>query len=137
MTNSTPDTDDALRIDQDTKPLDIRRFVERRVKDPLEFENGGIVIWNFSTHEPKEELLADKAPTLRNDYYVIPYQVPGAWGYMQDLLPEQVRNAELLVYSIKDDRYKAFPNFRRASRKGANIIFQGDMETWLDKQGYI
>lgn len=111
----TPYADDGLRIDRHTDPEDVRDFVLRRVKGPLVFEVEGITVWNFSTHEPDMEALEEQLDGLRRKRYIIPYQVSGAWGYMQDLLPDPLRDVELLVYSVKDGTYKPFPNFRRES----------------------
>lgn len=133
MHEGTPDSDDGLRIERSTKPEDVRAYVERRTKSPLHFEDHGVTVWNYATHEPAVDALKRKAETLQQDRYIVPYQVPGAWGYMQDLLPDGLRNAELLVYSKREGRYKAFPNFRRLSSKRNNLRLKLELTRWMNE----
>ena len=127
--HGTPNSDDGLRIVRTTDTQEVRDFVERRTKDPIEVD--GVTVWNYSTHEPHMSELRRKAGALRRDRYIIPYQVPGAWGYMQDLLPEKLREAELLVYSKADGTYKAFPNLLRESDAGADWRTMRRLNRWL------
>lgn len=129
--NGTPERDDGIRITEETEASDLREFTKRRATEPIELDDG-VVVWNFSTHEVDREALALVAPALQQDRYIIPYQVPGAWGYIQTLLPEEIRRAELLVYSIRDSRYKAFPNFSRESKAEADAALRGSIESWHD-----
>lgn len=125
----TPDADDSIRIDRTTTASEVRDFVERRATHPVEVD--GVTVWNFSTHEVDRDALERVAPRLRRDAYIIPYQVPGAWGYMQDLLPKGLREKELLVYSERDDRYKAFPNFLRKSSAHENGATWVAITRWM------
>ena len=127
--HGTPNSDDGLRIVRTTDLQEVRDFVSRRVKDPIEID--GVTVWNFSTHEPDMRELRYKVEHLRRDQYIIPYQVPGAWGYMQDLLPDELREAELLVYSRTDGTYKAFPNLLRESKPRKDWRTRRRLNRWL------
>lgn len=102
--------DDALLIDNDTTTEDIKEFLKRRVEDPQQV--GDAVVWNFNSHKiDREALKRDLRGKLRGDRYLIPYQVTGTWGFMFDLLPQDVKEAEILVYHPHDEEYYAYRNF--------------------------
>lgn len=103
--------EDALLINEDTEPEEVKSFLRRRVEDPYQFDNGSVV-YDFNSHEidaqALEEAVEDK---LRGDKYLIPYQVTGTWGFMYHLLPDDVKEAEILVYHPGDEEYYAYQNF--------------------------
>jgi len=105
----SPYADDAIRIDEDTTPEEIHSFVDRRTRNPILI--GESAVWNYSTHEPDMEELRKKVEEVGKDEFVIPFQVTGIWGYMQELLPREIREKSLLVYHEDLGEYKAFPNF--------------------------
>lgn len=53
------------------------------------------------------------ANKLENDEYVIPFQVTGTWGCLFQLLPERIRQAEILVFKKKYGDYAAYKNIYR------------------------
>lgn len=134
MTAGTPYRSDELRIDSNTSADDIRAFVRRRTKDPIIYESEGVVVWNYGNHEIDFSALEEKLPEIPEGYYAVPYQISGVWGYVQDLLPEPIRNADPLVYSKKYGTYKAFPNIRRASDAGANDALREELADWVAEE---
>lgn len=118
----TPEADDAVRVTKETEPPELRDFAKNRAMHPrvIEVEDKEVTIWNFSTHAIDELALYDVVPNLNREKYVIPYQLPGVWGYFHSILPDEILEAELLVYSMRDEEYKAFPNFGRFSDSEKN-----------------
>ena len=102
-------TEDGLYVTEDTAPEEILEFVRRRTENPLQVD--GKIVWNYSTHEVSEENLniSDK----NSDEFVIPFQVTGTWPVMFSLLPERIRQAEILVWRTDIGEYYAYKNFYR------------------------
>lgn len=108
----TPYRDDALYMTEDTSVGDVIEFLRRSIEDPI--EDGDLVIWNFSTHEMDEDAV-DALKRKEQDHFVIPYQVTGAWGFMFTLLPEEIKDAEILVYDPKKGHYMAYRSLYRTT----------------------
>lgn len=111
-THRTPYRDDALYMTEHTPTRDVIEFLRRCIADPV--EDGDMVVWNFSTHEMDEEAL-DALKEKEQDHFVIPYQVTGAWGFMFSLLPQEIREAEILVYDPKEGHYMAYRSLYRTT----------------------
>jgi hypothetical protein len=104
--------DDMLYMKEDTTTAEVIDFMRRCIETPVVAH--GKIVWNFSTHEIDEEAiksLEDK----EQDRFVIPYQVTGAWGYMFSLLPEEIRESEILVYDPSNERYMAYRSLYRTT----------------------
>lgn len=99
--------DDALYVRESTSQDEVLRYVRQCLRSPVRYE--GNVIWNFSSYEFNEEAFTSK----RENEFFVPYEVPGTWGFMYALLPERVRNAEVLVYQSGQTEYIAYKNFYR------------------------
>lgn len=105
-----PYADDALMMDRNTTTDDILEFLEDRANNPIIMS--GVTIWNFSSHEVDLPALAEAVQNkLEQDRYIIPFQVTGAWGYMTYLLPEQIVEAEVLVYHPDSGDYAGYKNY--------------------------
>lgn len=102
--------DDALFIGEETTPGDVKSFLRRRVENPHKFDNA--VVYDFNSHRIDAEALENSVEEkLRGEKYLIPYQVTGTWGFMYHLLPDDVKEAEILVYHPQDEEYYAYQNF--------------------------
>lgn len=123
-----------MRITSETNVAELREYIQRRAKNPI-LRSGRLTIWSFTSHEPDWYALEEKIPDLKADRYIIPYQVPGAWGYMQSLLPETLRESDLLVYSIAEHRYKAFTNFARVADAETDAEIRNGIADWLEEEG--
>lgn len=104
------DSNSGLYIGSDTGTEDIVRFVEDRVENPHEVR--GSLVWNFSSH-PVDTSAIRSVSSKERDRFAIPYQVTGAWPALYALLPERVREAEVLVYHTDRDDYVAFQQYYR------------------------
>lgn len=113
--NETEYAEDALIASVELQPDDVRDFVERRAMNPSLF--GDVIVWSFNNHVLDEKQLESQVDDLKSDEYVIPYQVSGIWGYMMLLLPEEIREAEILTYRRSEGRYHPYPNYYHYSEE--------------------
>lgn len=132
QSNRTEYTDDALIASSEMDAQDIRTFLVRRAREPYEIE--GVTIWSFNNHELHEAQLAEQAESFKSDEYIIPYQVPGIWGYMYRLLPKDMREIEILTYSTRDGKYYAFPNYDYYSKDNKNDETRERIREFLDSR---
>lgn len=108
--NKQQHADDGLYVNSDTTIEEIKGFVKRRVQNPVKVDD--TVIWNFAGYKlDKEALRHSVRNKLHDDRYIIPFQVTGTWGYMFHLLPQELKDAEILVYDVKSDTYRGYTNF--------------------------
>lgn len=126
--------EDALYVNEGTETTDIVEFVERRIKNPYTDEHGNIC-WNFSTHEIVEEGL--HLDHKRSDRFTIPYPVTGVWPVMFQLLPEQIRNAEVLIWKAGPEAYHAYRQYYRELEDERQAQFRDSMERYLADQGIV
>lgn len=131
---TTEDEPEKMRITSETNVARLREYIQRRAENPI-LRSDRLTIWSFTSHEPDWHALEEKIPDLKADRYIIPYQVPGAWGYMQSLLPDTLREADLLVYSIAEHRYKAFTNFARIADEETDVEIRSEIADWLEEEG--
>lgn len=102
--------EDALLIEDETDVEEVKQFLKRRTMNPIVV--GDTTIWNYNSHEVEKDVLRrDEQYKLAEDKYLIPYQVTGIWGFMFHLLPDRIREAEVLVYHSSDNSYRAYRNF--------------------------
>lgn len=102
--------DDGLLISEDTDAEEVKSFLRRRMENPYRFDNA--VVYDFNSHKIDANALEEAVNgKLRGGKYLIPYQVTGTWGFMYHLLPESVKEAEILVYHPGDGEYYAYQNF--------------------------
>lgn len=120
--NRTEYADDAINVQNGTQPEEIQEFVEQRATNPVHVN--GLTVWNFNNHVVNEEQLADQADDLIYDEYLISFQSSGVWGYMVALLPERIRDAEILAYNQTRGKYNPYPNFYRHSEPKENDAIQ-------------
>lgn len=118
--------DDGLYIDSDTTTDDILSFLKGRVENPVVVED--TTIWDFCGYERDEEALRQAVRhKLQADKYIIPFQVTGTWGFMFHLLPEDLKDAEILVYDPKNGTYKGYRNYARDLATEQEEAFRQDL----------
>lgn len=126
MTNKTPYEEDALMMSSDTELEEVKGFVKDRLRNP--YMMNGKVIWNFSNHKPDLDALEFcTRKKLENDKYIIPFQVTGTWGFMVQLLPDEMKEYELLVYKPQFEDYAAYENLRARMEKEQVEEFKDSM----------
>lgn len=97
--------DNELFVTESTTVDELLEYVRNRVQSPVRFD--GNTVWNFSSYEFDKSAFNSK----RENEFVVPFEVTGTWGVMFSLLPERVREAEILVYQQSQHEYIAYKNF--------------------------
>ena len=101
-----------LWVESTTDVEEVLEFVEQRIENPhYEEDEGENVVWNFSSYDLKEDKL--NLGYRNHSRFVVPYQVTSVWAFMFSLLPEELRNAEILIWREHDDQYVAYQQFYR------------------------
>lgn len=107
-----PQHSEELYITDDTTRAEVIEFVRARLAAPAVLND--VVVFNFSSYSIDGSALVNAASDLDAGVYVVPYQVPGAWGYMVDALPAEVADATLLTYRAGESEYHEYENWRNA-----------------------
>lgn len=110
--NGTPYRQNALYVTESTSVDEVMAYLRHCVENPLEV--GDKLVWNFSTHEPDTDAL-EEVKEKNQDKFVVPYQVTGMWGFMFGLIPDDVKDGDILVYHEDDGQYYAYRNFYRTT----------------------
>lgn len=135
MTRTNEDNEyrnDALYVTEDTTIDEIVDFLRSSIENPIIIgENGENIVWNFSTHEVDRSILDVEGKDC--DRFIIPYQVTGTWGFMYQLLPEQLKSAELLVYRQDAGEYYAYRNFYRTTQNERQSGIRQDLARRLER----
>lgn len=109
MTDYANDVPD---INEETTAEELIEYTEKRIREPIVIN--GTIIWNFSSHEVDRQALKEAVEgKLVRDKYMVPFQVSGAWSFMMTLLPQPVREAEILIYRNNLGEYYAYQNYNR------------------------
>lgn len=135
MPQQIPQYDSNLYIDDDTSSVDVIEYVNDRLTDPAII--GDAVVWNF--HHKQIDAAALVNADLEPAEYVIPYPVPGVWGFIVDILPERVSDAQLLTYAKSEGRYTVYDNFRHpdhgfVDEAATRAMLRDEMNDSLDRQ---
>jgi len=118
--------DDGLYIDKDTTVEEIKAFLQRRAENPIVIDS--VTIWDFCGYDRDGEALEKAVKRkLKHDKYIIPFQVSGTWGTMFHLLPESLKEAEILVYDARAEVYKGYKNYTREMAMEQRNAFKYDL----------
>lgn len=105
-------TEDAPEIDDTTEFEELIEYARKRIENPIEIK--GTSIYHFSSHEPDLDALEDAIDKkLRRDEYIVPLQVTSGWMFIQELLPQHIKESELLIYREDIEEYYAYKSFIR------------------------
>lgn len=105
-------SEDAPEVTDKTDVQELIDYARSRIENPVEID--GTTVYHFSSHQPDHEALEEAVKgKLRRDTYVVPIQVYSAWTFIMTILPETVREAELLIYRQNKGEYYAYHNFNR------------------------
>lgn len=128
-----PDHDESLYIGDQTTVPEVMDYVAERLCTPARPEDG-VVVWNFHNRSLDAQALLNA--DLNDGLYVVPYQVPGVWGFMVDVLPGKVSDATLLTYAAEEQSYSAYENFRSLSlgTRQYRDSLEDEVEDCLDPQ---
>lgn len=104
--------DDAFKIDDDTSADELIDYVRGRIEGPIEIH--GTTVYNFSSHPVDTDALEDAVENkLQRETYLVPIQVTGAMMFISTLLPQQIREADYLIYRSDKNQYYAYKSFNR------------------------
>lgn len=122
-----------LNINQSTEADEIVDFVIKQSKNPYHYN--GVTVYNFSTHEIDKSALQEGIKEKFNrDLYQIPMQVLTGNVFVQSLLPQQLREAEILLYRPDSSDYYAYRNFVRDAPTEFQQKVQQDIADIIRKQ---
>lgn len=105
-----PQHDTDLYIKDSTTQGDVDEFLRDRLATPAILHD--VIVFNFSSYTLDSGALVNAANELDGGIYVVPYQVPGVWGYMVDVLPSDVSETDLLTYRANEGAYHVYDNWR-------------------------
>lgn len=109
-----PRHETALHITDDTTADDAIGFLTARLREPAII--GDVIVYNFNSHHLDTDALLAAVGDLAPGVYTVPYQVPGAWGFMCQVLPTTVADATLLTYRRAEGVYHPYDNWRTHRR---------------------
>lgn len=125
---------DGLLISESTDAEEVKEFLRRRMDDPYTFDSA--VVYDFNSHRIDSDALENAVEDkLRGEKYLIPYQVTGTWGFMYHLLPQSVKEAEILVYHPGDECYYAYQNFHTDIPSEVQNEFRHQLSRLADQNG--
>lgn len=107
MTRQIPTHNSDLRISEKTTVEDIVEYTTSRLEEPARL--GDTVVWNFGSHDLDARALVNA--DLPEGEYVVPYQVPGVWGFIVEVLPNGLSEAPLLTYRRDEKSYEVYDNY--------------------------
>jgi hypothetical protein len=122
MTIDLPLHDRHLQIEADTTTADVVEFLESRLQEPARVDDA--VVYNF--HNRDLDMEAVENSLVFQGTYIVPYQVSGVWGFMQDVLPEEVATADLLTYQSGEPCYVAETN-HYATEEATKEVIRGTL----------
>lgn len=120
-----------LQINQQTTPGDIEAFILSRLDRPAIVN--GRVVYSFNNHAFVRDALTGATRNLAGDLYVIPFQLPGVWAYIESLLPDDLRGARHLVWSENDTSYREVPNWRHVTDADIRADMRATIEARYDE----
>lgn len=127
MHQCIPDHSESLYVDDETTLSDVLAFVYSRVECPAVV--GQATVYNFHNRSLDAEALVNA--NLAEGSYVVPYQVPGVWGFVVEVLPVEMASAPVLAYRREEEQYQVHPNFRTAD------IDTAALRATLDEMGGV
>jgi len=95
-----------------TEPEEIVEYVLGQVRNPIYINE--TTVYNFSTHTVDMDALEQAVDQkLKHNLYQIPLQVQTGAIFVQELLPNSIKNAEVLMYRPEEEDYYAYHNYIR------------------------
>jgi hypothetical protein len=101
-----------LQIDGNTTTDELVEFVKEQASNPYQYN--GTTVYNFSTHKVDEDALEQGIDNKFNrNLYQVPMQMLTGQVFVQSVLPQRIREAEILLYRTDEQDYYAYKNFVR------------------------
>lgn len=122
-----------LQIDSNTTTDELVEFVKKQSHNP--FQYNGTTIYNFSTHKVDEQALKNGIDNKFNrSLYQIPMQMLTGQVFVQSVLPQRIREAEILLYRTDENDYYAYKNFVRDAPSEFQEKIQQEIADIIRKQ---
>lgn len=101
-----------LQIDESTTIDELVEYTKEQADNP--YKHNETTVYNFSTHKIDEEALKRGIEEKFNrDLYQIPMQILTGQVFVQSILPQRIRESEILLYRVDEEDYYAYNNFVR------------------------
>lgn len=111
-------TKDKLYLNDETAYEDIVEYVKNQMANPRQPDGrDDIRVYNFHNSPMVSPEFAEWAESAESGLYVVPYQVSGVWAAMTEILPEDIAEADVLVYRRQAEKYQTHPNWLAEARK--------------------
>lgn len=122
-----------LKITSSTEVDELVDYTKEQAQNP--FQYGGTTVYNFSTHEIDEDALKNGIDEKFNrDLYRIPMQILTGQIFIQSILPQRLKEAEVLLYRPEEQDYYAYRNFVRDSPNEYQNKIQQEIADIIRKQ---
>jgi hypothetical protein len=101
-----------IEINAGTEPNELIEYTKEQTKNPVEIKN--TFVYNYSTHKVDKDALAKAVDgKLERELYRIPMQIMTGEAFIQSILPEKIKQAEILMYRPDEKDYYAYNNYIR------------------------
>lgn len=122
-----------LSINSSTTIDDLVEYVKTQTKNPYKYN--GTTVYNFSTHKiDKDALEKGIDEKFNRDLYQIPMQVLTGQTFVQSVLPQKIKEAEILLYRPEEQKYFAYRNFVRDAPNEYQQKIKQDVADIIRKQ---
>lgn len=104
--------EDAPNITDSTEIDELVSYTRRRVENPIVIDD--VTIYHFNSHEPDIDALEQAVEEkLENTVYQVPLQITSGNMFIQSILPNRVKEAEILIYRKDSEEFFGYRNFMR------------------------
>lgn len=122
-----------LQIDSNTEIDELVEFVKEQAGNPYKYN--GTTVYNFSTHEIDKDALQDSIDNKFNrELYQIPMQILTGQFFVQSVIPQKIRESEILIYNTNEQSYYAYRNFNRDAPNEFQNKIQQEIADIIRKQ---
>jgi len=122
-----------LEINANTETDDLVQFAKQQAENPYQYN--GTTVYNFSTHSVDEDALQRGIDNKFNrELYQIPMQILTGNVFVQSILPQKIREAEILLYRPNEQSYYAWRNFVRDAPSEYQTKIQQEIAEVVRKQ---
>lgn len=123
-----PRLENELHVDQTTDHLNIKYFVKNRLRRPACLHPEAITVYSFANHQFHGVALLDIAESLDSGIYVVPNPLNNVWMFIVEILPKELAEAPLLIFSQSREEYFTVSNYVNQTTKNQRADAQVEME---------
>lgn len=119
-------------MDDDTTAVEVAEFVLDRTRNPAVLRGGDVIVYNYNNQLLHASVLSEWALDAEPGIYHYPFQISGVWTFIESMLPNPIRDSDILAYRKRNDEYVAYENWR-ATLDSPDEEFE-DQQTVSSKQ---